>query len=570
MNERKILIVDDVEVKFRVRNKVLKAIRGVSFDLYDQEILAIVGESGSGKSVITKTFTGMLESNGWISSGSITYFPSDDEGNIKPTDLVNTQRQITEPQTKKFILKNCKKIIKQLEKRKKLILETSVEKRKELTEKYNLKADEIALKKMKNENAFKESWFSRFTINKLEKRITQNKFILDLGDEDFKKTELNKIEYELTEVLKDYTQFTSISFIKKFSIGKAIKIMGNRFSQQTSLTEKEIKFINKKFKLKKYNSKLIMDLNELYKELLENNFEQYESFKSVEDDWKKIKNLNFINRKRANKEITKIRGKTIATIFQDPMTSLNPLLSVGFQICEVLKKHRNLSKNAAKKEAINLLEKVGIPNPEKRFKDIPSMYSGGMRQRVVIAIALACRPKILICDEPTTALDVTIQAQILELIRNLQKEYNFAIVFITHDLGVVASIATRIMVMYSGQVVEKGTVDEIFYNSMHPYTWALLLSLPQLGTKGEELYSIEGTPPSLFSKILGDSFAPRNKLALKIDYIHEPPLFKISETHFVKSWLLDKRAPKIEKPKELVNLHNFIKKQEGIKLNNEQ
>lgn len=256
----------------------------------------------------------------------------------------------------------------------------------------------------------------------------------------------------------------------------------------------------------------------------------------------------------------KIRGSRIATIFQDPMTSLNPLLRIGSQISEVLMLHRGMSKEEAEKEAISLLEKVGIKDAEKRLNDYPFQYSGGMRQRVVIAIALACAPDILICDEPTTALDVTIQAQILNLIIELKKEYGFTVVFITHDLGVVAEIADRVAVMYAGQIVEYGTADDIFYHSKHPYTWSLLSSLPQLGEKGENLYSIIGTPPSLFNKIEGDAFAPRNPYALEIDFVKEPPMFKVSETHYAKTWLLDPRAPKVERPKILEEISSRVAK----------
>lgn len=257
---------------------------------------------------------------------------------------------------------------------------------------------------------------------------------------------------------------------------------------------------------------------------------------------------------KTSKEWRGIRGKRIATIFQDPMTSLNPLLSIGYQIEEVLRLHHGLSKKEAKEEAINLLRKVRIPEPEKRMKDYPFQYSGGMRQRVVIAIALACRPEILICDEPTTALDVTVQAQILQLIKELQKEYKWTTIFITHDLGVVANVADRIAVMYGGQIVEYGTAKDIFYEPAHPYTWALLSSLPQLGTKEEPLVYIKGNPPAFTSEIIGDAFAIRNEYAMKIDYVSEPPLFKISDTHYAKTWLLDPRAPKVEKPIIIQNL----------------
>lgn len=260
-----------------------------------------------------------------------------------------------------------------------------------------------------------------------------------------------------------------------------------------------------------------------------------------------------------NDDWLQIRGKRIATIFQDPMTSLNPLLTIGFQISEVLMLHHGLSKDEAKKEAINLLKKVKIPNAESRYDDYPFQYSGGMRQRVVIAIALACRPEILICDEPTTALDVTVQAQIIALIKELQAEYNWTTIFITHDLGVVANVADRIAVMYAGQIVEYGTVEDVFYHPEHPYTWALLCSLPQLGTKDEPLSFIIGNPPSFAGEIIGDAFAPRNQYAMNIDFVQEPPIFKVSDTHWAKTWLLSPNAPKVKKPKLIEQLHERMK-----------
>ena len=263
---------------------------------------------------------------------------------------------------------------------------------------------------------------------------------------------------------------------------------------------------------------------------------------------------------RTNEEWRHIRGKRIATIFQDPMTSLNPLRKIGSQISEVVRLHRGMNKKDAKEEAIRLLKKVGIPNAENRYYDYPFQYSGGMRQRVVIAIALACAPDILICDEPTTALDVTIQAQILALIQELKQEFGFTVIFITHDLGVVAEVADRVAVMYSGQIVEYGTVNDIYYDPQHPYTWALLSSLPQLGEKGETLYSIPGTPPSLFNEIKGDAFAPRNPYAMEIDFVKEPPMFKVSDTHYAKTWLLDPRAPKVERPKIISEITERVAK----------
>lgn len=248
------------------------------------------------------------------------------------------------------------------------------------------------------------------------------------------------------------------------------------------------------------------------------------------------------------KQWLEIRGKKIAMVFQEPMTSLNPLKTIGVQVREVIELHRKLGKDEAKKVTLEILQDVGIDNPEKRYNQYPHEFSGGMRQRVVIAIAVACNPDILICDEPTTALDVTIQAQILELLKNLKDKFNLTTIYITHDLGVVANVADRIAVMYAGDIVEIGTSEEVFYNPQHPYTWALLSSLPQLGVKGEPLYSIDGTPPNLFLDIKGDAFAPRNKYALKVDFEHRPPYFDVSPTHRARTWLLDPRAPKIEPP----------------------
>lgn len=340
-NQKVILSVKDLNVKFNLRGKVLHAIRGINLDVYQGESLAIVGESGCGKSVLNKNFIGLLDPNGFISSGEIIYYGMDDG----------------QPQ----VLSNYKK----------------------------------------------------------------------------------------------------------------------------------------------------------------------------DNEW------------------LKIRGSEVSMIMQDPMTSLNPLKTIGKQIGESLELHQGLKGKALKEAVYGILRDVGIEEPERRYKQYPHEFSGGMRQRVVIAIAIACRPKILICDEPTTALDVTIQAQILELLKDLKERYNLTIIFITHDLGVVANIADRVAVMYAGDIVETEMVREVFYDPRHPYTWALLSSLPQLGVKGQDLYSIKGTPPNLFNEIKGDAFAPRNPQALAIDFEEQPPYFDVSPTHKARTWLLDPRAPKVEPPEHL-------------------
>lgn len=262
---------------------------------------------------------------------------------------------------------------------------------------------------------------------------------------------------------------------------------------------------------------------------------------------------------KSNKDWSEIRGKKIATIFQDPMTSLNPIITIGQQISEVIIKHQGKTAQEAKEMAIDYMNRVGIPEAEKRFDEYPFQYSGGMRQRIVIAIALACKPDILICDEPTTALDVTIQAQIIDLLKELQKEYGFTTIFITHDLGVVASIADKVAVMYAGEVIEFGTVEDIFYDPRHPYTWSLLSSLPQLASADGELFSIPGTPPSLYSPLKGDAFALRSDYAMRIDFEEHPPIFNVSDTHWAKTWLLHPDAPVVEKPSVIQNLHDKIR-----------
>ncbi|WP_312504260.1 ABC transporter ATP-binding protein [Lacrimispora sp.] len=346
MNQEKILEVNDLDIKFELRGKILHAIRGISLDLYKGEILSIVGESGSGKSVFTKSFMGLLERNGYVDGGKAVYYGADDGK-----------------------------------------------------------------------------------------------------------------EVELTAVKR-------------------------------------------------------------------------------EKDW------------------LRIRGHEIAMIMQDPMTSLNPLKTIGVQIMEAVLLHQNVGRSEAKKRTLKYLADVGIQDPEKRFDQYPHEFSGGMRQRVVIAIAIACNPQILICDEPTTALDVTIQAQILDLLKELRHKYRLSVILITHDLGVVANIADRVAVMYAGDIVEIGTCEDIFYDARHPYTWALLSSLPQVGVKGTDLFSIPGTPPNLYAEIKGDAFAPRNAQALKIDFVKRPPYFQVSPTHKAKTWLLDPRAPKADPPPVVSKIRN--------------
>jgi len=258
-----------------------------------------------------------------------------------------------------------------------------------------------------------------------------------------------------------------------------------------------------------------------------------------------------------------INGRRIAMVFQDPMTSLDPTMQIGKQIMEAMIWHYNTPKQEAWDKSLELLKEVGIEDPEKRMKNFPHQLSGGMRQRIVIAIALACDPDLLICDEPTTALDVTIQARIIELIRRIQRERGISVIYITHDLGVVAKVADYVNVMYAGKIVEKGTINDIYYDPRHPYTWGLLSAMPDLDTHDDRLYTIPGSPPNLLHEKPGDAFAPRNRYALLVDDKAQPPMFKISDTHYAATWLLDPRAPKVDMPPELKARIDRMKKEAG-------
>ena len=256
-----------------------------------------------------------------------------------------------------------------------------------------------------------------------------------------------------------------------------------------------------------------------------------------------------------------INGRRISMVFQDPMTSLDPTMQIGKQIMEGMIWHYNTPKEEAYQKSLDLLNEVGIEDAEKRMKNYPHQLSGGMRQRVVIAIALACDPDLLICDEPTTALDVTIQAKILELIKKVQQERGISVIYITHDLGVVAKVADFVNVMYAGKIVETGNIEEIYYDPKHPYTWGLLSAMPDLNTDDDRLYTIPGSPPNLLFEPEGDAFASRNRYALVIDDKADPPMFKVSDTHYAATWLLDPRAPKMELPEELKNRIERMKKE---------
>lgn len=576
-DEKIILSVKDLEVKFHVRGRILTAIRGISLDIKDGESIAIVGESGSGKSVFTKTYAGMLDSNGFISRGNIIFDEPELRDTVMPygnaehaalkrlTDKLNqSAKQMAGAETYQEILaleKEKQEHETLSEADREVFDKKAAELKFEHTELFNLKQTYDPSKekdKIKEATAkLKELEAAMAAVAKEKEAVIKNHASASKNDTAFQ-TKYNErmaaLKAKYAEQTKNHVPAEMVE--KNIVLAKEILLSVGRYEKKRSnkLTAQLLKALDNAMKLG-------MDLDdEPTRQLV---FEEAVLYvKYLDETTSQLHGICTINVAKVKypEDWTRIRGRKIATVFQDPMTSLNPIITIGKQITSVIIKHQHCSEVEARKRAIILMKKVGIPNAEKRFDDYPFEYSGGMRQRIVIAIALSCQPKILICDEPTTALDVTIQAQILRLLKKLQKELGFTIVFITHDLGVVANIAERVAVLYAGQIVEVGKVEEVFYDPRHPYTWALLSSLPQLAEKNTELFSIAGTPPSLYNKVIGDPFAPRNAYCMKIDTIQEPPMFKVTDTHYAKTWLLDPRAPKVEKPEIIDDIHGKLLK----------
>jgi len=576
MEDKKVLLsVKDLHVKFRVRGRILTAIRGISMDFYENESVAIVGESGSGKSVFTKTFAGMLETNGFISEGSIIFNDEELSDTVVAlnSSALSTIAQDTAKLNEYSKLELGADIYRQ-------ILELEAEKKARET--MSAEEDEATAKEIDDLIYKKTELFNmRQTIDTSKEKARYKAVGEEIKEMEKQIEALQKkkaaIIAEHKKAMKQDTAYLN-DFNKKMAELKeayAQKIAGSVNEETKARNEiiaKEIYLSIGRYDARKrmqMNKKLLQAMKkamtlgvDLNNDDVRNGVFDEVAFrvKYLDETPKQLHGVCVLNLAKVqySKDWSKIRGCKIATVFQDPMSSLNPIITIGKQITSVILKHQNCSELEARERAIVMMKKVGIPNAEARFDDYPFQYSGGMRQRIVIAIALSCQPKILICDEPTTALDVTIQAQILKLIKDLQKEFGYTIVFITHDLGVVANVADRVAVLYGGQVVELGTCEEVFYDPRHPYTWALLSSLPQLAQRNTKLYSITGTPPSLYNKIVGDSFAPRNPYCLKIDTLKEPPMFQVSETHFAKTWLLDPRAPKVEKPEIIQNIHEKL------------
>ena len=576
MEKRKVLLsVKDLDVKFHVRGRILTAIRGISLDIFEGESIAIVGESGSGKSVFTKTFAGMLESNGFIDRGDIIFNDEELADTVaKPTAfdkrlLDSVLKKLNESSKLEFGAETYRQLLLLEDEKAKRLSLTEEEKesiakeiddaRFALTETQNYKMTLASNEKAKIEKANADIDKYKKQIEALEKQKADAlaKHKADLAADEKFNSYYNERKAELTAryAIEIKSEPTAEQISRNEILGKEIYLSCARYGFFA-----RIKIINKLLAALKTAMKLGVDLNndEIRNKVFDTVVFRVKFLDGTTET--KLHGTCVLNlaKVKYTKDWQQIRGTKIATVFQDPMTSLNPIITIGKQITSVITKHQNCSEVEARAKAIDLMKKVGIPNAENRFDDYPFQYSGGMRQRIVIAIALSCQPKILICDEPTTALDVTIQAQILRLIKDLQKEFGYTIVFITHDLGVVANVAERVAVLYAGQIVEVGTVEEVFYDPRHPYTWALLSSLPQLAQRNTKLYSIKGTPPSLYNKIVGDPFAPRNPYCLTIDTMLEPPMFKVSETHYAKTWLLDPRSPKVEKPDLIKDIHEKL------------
>ncbi len=575
-NTKKVLLsVKDLQVKFRVRGRILTAIRGISLDVYENESIAIVGESGSGKSVFTKTFAGMLDENGFINEGSIIF--NDEE-------LADT-RVPYGPQERALVKRLHAKL--NAASRYELGAATYTEIRALDTAekaKWSLSDEESAafdarltdltyqLTELQNFKQTLDSSKEKDKIHETNRAIAdfkaqiktldaEKRQLADARRNDYRNADNSAYEQKKNELRARYEQeiagdISAAAVERNLRLAKEIHLTTGRFGalKRRSYIRGLVKALEKAMTVgvDLYDEE---SLNAVFDTVVFR-------VRYLEETETVLRGTCILNlaKIKYSKDWTQIRGRRIATVFQDPMTSLNPIITIGKQITSVILKHQNCSESEARARAISLMKKVGIPNAEDRFDDYPFQYSGGMRQRIVIAIALSCQPKILICDEPTTALDVTIQAQILELLKELQREFNYTIVFITHDLGVVANIADRVAVLYAGQIVELGTVEDVFYDPRHPYTWALLSSLPQLTQRNTTLYSISGTPPSLYNKIVGDPFAPRNQYCMKIDTLKEPPMFRISDTHLAKTWLLDPRSPQVEKPEAIQNIHEKLLK----------
>ena len=490
-NKEVVLSVRNLSISFSTDGGSVHAVRGVAFDLLKEETLCIVGESGSGKSVTNKTIMGILPKNAHIDSGEVVYQGED----------------LTKVSEEEF---------------------------------HRIRGTKIGM-------IFQDPLSSLNPIMKIGKQMTEvmiingnhlKRYFSELINEPFiaYKNTLRLLELEKSEWKRETRRFkTRLKFLKKEGIEEKLEAFLKEFEAKKEKHEGQLQTLKADAKAKR------IVLSEAKKEA---RIRVSEKKKDIQARHKALLRPIFANMLSALRPVKKENGKTEIPFF----TSFSSLYGAFIAehrryLSEIRVTHRE-----AKERALRIMAEVGIPEPEKRFYQYPFEFSGGMRQRIVIAIALTAEPDVLICDEPTTALDVTIQAQILELINRLKKAHHMSVIFITHDLGVVANMADRVAVMYAGKIVEYGKAEEVFYSPAHPYTWALLSSIPDIDSK-EKLEAIPGTPPNMLFPPKGDAFAPRSKYAMGVDYKEEPPMFQITPTHYASTWLLDERAPKAEMPK---------------------
>ena len=503
MANEKILDVKNLEISFKTDNGLVRAVRGVSFDLHKGETLCIVGESGSGKSVTSKAIMGILANNAVVDNGSIMY---------NGEDLL----EISEEEFHKIRGHRIGMIFQDPLSSLNPIMRIG----KQITEATILNGNK--LKRLYNDSISQELIAYKNAITKKDNSITKAK-----RDLEKKLTAIKANESLLADKRKE-------EVAKAKSVAKAsIKAAKTEFKAKLPTLKSDLKVSKSKARVvvKDYKNKV----QKAYKEdIVKLNADVLAQIKELDAQYSKL-----IASASDEESLKKLKSEYKAKVREQK----DRIVNRKSEYIDSLK----ITHKEAKRRALEIMKEVGIPLPEKRFKQYPFEFSGGMRQRIVIAIALTATPEILICDEPTTALDVTIQAQILELIKKIQKERNIACIFITHDLGVVANLADRVAVMYAGKIVEYGNADEIFFEPKHPYTWALLSSIPDIDSK-ERLDAIPGTPPNMIYPPKGDAFALRSKYAMKIDFEYEPPFFKVSDTHYAATWLLHKDAPKVDMP----------------------
>ena len=587
-NKEKALEVKNLVISFRTDNGKVQAVRGVSFDLYKGETLCIVGESGSGKSVTSKAIMGILSPNAMIEGGSILY------NGIDLTRASETEFQRIRGKKIGMIFQDPLSSLNPIVRIGKQITETMMI-NKDMLKRYYSDLISPSLTALMNAKSNRDCLIieaknkASMPINGYEDKIST---FLD------RKNELKTQIRQAKKDNKDVTSFESeLSKINEEE--KAFKEENRQYLEKAKLEAKQV-ILDAKKQYKEVAPKLKLDLKKAKVKAKEETKKHHEELKSIRD-----KALSEIASKREKislssedksllkeLDIEMLKKKAlynllIGLFYVFPKKhmhfsikkkeALSPLLARKEEILKdkialdkeekkVLDEYQSqvcITKKMAKEKALKVMSEVGIPEPEKRYKQYPFQFSGGMRQRIVIAIALISEPDILICDEPTTALDVTIQAQILELINDLKAKHNMSVIFITHDLGVVANMADRVAVMYAGKICEYGTDKEIFFDPRHPYTWALLASIPDIDSK-EKLEAIPGTPPDMIYPPVGDAFALRNKYALGVDFKYEPPFFEVTPTHFVASWLEYEEAPNVTPPKIVSSrIHHALSEEEA-------